>query len=423
MLNSIIVGGDAELVGYLRQVCGEFTDICVYKILGTSARRYEIVAALNAYSPDVVFLDVSDSVIGETPASICLQELLRRDSSTAVVPFCKRPRLPSSREDPILALGPALTPPFNAEQLERAVREALRQTEATADSAELCAFLPGKPGAGATTVALNVAAVLTTSFQCKTLVIEADTDCASLAYLLNLNPAQDAAQSAWNPQMLSENEWNKAVSNVDGIDILPATTAPDAAQRSRWDFCRLLRFARKQYDAVIVDLPSTIDEIAEVVIAESDHAILVATPDRPSLSMARRRMWELERRAVRRRHVQLLVNRYSQGDLTLPEMTALAERAVDLVLPEDAAAVKCATRRNGILAPDSKLAREILSLTANLFGLEPPSKAFFGPLLKKITDYALRTSPQRPFQSPLTRNMEANSEFYYSGGRRQLDRR
>lgn len=422
MLNSVIIGGDADLVRYLRQVCAEFTDIGVYKILSTSARRYEIVATLNGYSPDVVFLDISDLDSPESMSFVCLQELTQ-SSRTAVVPFSKQARKPDRKEDGAAGLGSPLTPPFNAEQLERAVHQAMQRGRPAASSYKVMAFLPAKPGAGTSTLAVNIAGVSANEFQQRTLLIEADLHCGALAYMLNLQTAGCGGDTIWNPRLLEENQWDSLVSQSNGIDILPACVSPQSLRHSRWDFCRLLKFARERYEVVIVDLPAVIDEITETLLPEADKVVMVSTPEVPSLCMARRRVWELETREVRLQHLQLLVNRHQEDDFEPREMAAIAQHEVSAVLPEDAPAIKSASRRSGLLSGDGPLVEGVVTFATELLGLKHPRAAKPGGILNRIIRRAFRPQPAHGFGASIPTQLEARSGYTNSGGRRQLDRR
>lgn len=415
MLSSIIIGGDTDLVRYLRQVCAEFADICIYKIINTTARRYEVAGVLNAYVPDVVFLDVTDI---DTPGSLaadCLQELLPQHPQSAVVPFSMNAASADSHGDPA-----TLTPPFNAEQLERAVRFAMRRGRTAAKSSKVMAFLSAKPGAGATTLAVHFAHAAASEHQKKTLLIEADLHSGSVAYMLNLESTTFVGDAIQN-RILTDDQWNRIVSKSHGMDILPACGAPHTVRSSRWDFYRLLKIARERYEVVVVDLPAVIDDVAESIIAEADKVTMVSTPELPSLSMVRRRLWELEARGVRHRHLQLLVNRYSPSDPQPAEMAGIAKREVAMVLPEDASALKTAGRVHSLASAKTKFGRGMLELTGELLGLGPPTASTFS-LLKKVMSNAWSNVTPGAIQPPAETRLEAKSDYYHSGGGRQLDR-
>lgn len=61
-------------------------------------------------------------------------------------------------------IGPLLRPPFHADDLDVAIREAMRRTRPTTHDSHVIAVLPAKPGSGATAVALHIAAAAAAGF-------------------------------------------------------------------------------------------------------------------------------------------------------------------------------------------------------------------------------------------------------------------
>jgi Mrp family chromosome partitioning ATPase len=423
MLSSIIIGGDPDLVRYLRQVSADFADVWIYKVLGETARRYEIVAALNSYVPDVVFLDISNLGSADSVAALCLEEILPQRSGTAVVPFASRGSMPVEVSDPKLALGAILTPPFNADHLERAIREAMHRIRPTTHESHVLAVLPAKPGSGATTVALHLAATAASRYEQKTLLIEADSHSGALTYMLGLEPACVVGE-ALRTRLDTEQQWSGVVTRSHGIDILPASAAPEAIRASRWDLSRLVNLAREHYDTIIVDLPSVVDEVSEAILGDADKGILVSTPALPALHMVRRRLFELERHGVRHGHLQLLVNRATATDPNTAEIIDLTRHPVNARLPEDGAALTAATRRMGLADVKSRFRRELLPLTGTLLGVEPiVAEESALQVLRNFIGSAFGIDPNGAFLPSAHRPLEAKREFYHSGGRRQLDRR
>lgn len=369
MLNSIILGADTEAGAYLRQVCADFTDICVYKGLNRNARLHEVIVVLNSYEPDVVFLDVSDLEFPNSVTSASIRELLMKHPQVAIVPFCGRPGSTSLADPNLSALGPILTPPFSAEKLELVVRGALRLRRiASKRESTILAFLPSKPGAGATTVALHVAAAAALIFHKRTLLIEADLRSGSIAYQLGIHTDSPAIDAIDDPQ-ISDAQWRRCVDQNYGFDIIPASGGPHPMQGSRWDYYKLLRFARNRYDVIVVDLPEAIDEITESIFAEADRYVMIAAPEIASLSMVRRRVLEMENLGVAHNRMQLAVNRYLAGDGEPPSMAELAKRAITAVLPDDPQAIKSANRRRELALGNSGFWTAVVSLTSDLLGL------------------------------------------------------
>lgn len=372
MLSSIIIGGDEDLIRYLRQVSADFADVWIYKVLGETARRYEVVAALNSYSPDVVFLDVSNVGAPDSISLFCVEEILPQGCATAIVPYCRKDATLSAHLDDRKKIGVPLRPPFNADDLDVAIREAMRRARPTTHESHVIAVLPAKPGSGASTVAVHMAAAAA-GFNRKTLLLEADVYSGALRYMLDLHPAHFVSD-ALQTRLDTEVQWNGVVTACHGFHLLPASGDPGSVRGSRWDITRLINLAREHYDTVIVDLPSHIDDVTDVVLAEADHSILVATPELPSLNLARRRLFELERRGVNHQHLQLLVNRFRPGRRSAAAMAEIARYPISTTLPEDTASLETACQRMTLASSRSEFARRIATITGSLLALpaEPP---------------------------------------------------
>lgn len=368
MLKAIIVGGDGELVRYVRQVCAEFKDIYIYKVLDGTARPHDVAMALASYEPDVAFVDITE-LEGGCLASYCLREILTRQLRTVAVPFSRRGVEGNEGE----GMGTVLTPPFTGEQFERAVREALSRREKRG-SPRVVAFQPAKPGAGASTLAVNVAGVAAGKYGKKTLFIEADMKSGTVSYLFNLEASGTLGEAFVHPERLGDRERLGVVNRSHGMDILPACGPMQGGTASRWDLFRLLRVARENYEVVVVDLGEGIDEVAEAVIGEADQVAMVCTPELASVNLVRRRLWEIETARVRQRHVRLVVNRYGEGEGDVMEVQRVTRLAVAATVGEDSRAVKEAWQNHTLLRADTGVGRDVAQVASLMLQLEAPGE-------------------------------------------------
>jgi pilus assembly protein CpaE len=370
MLNAIIVASERRLVSYLTQVCAEFPDIFISKTLDFTAGGYVLAQALNSHTPDVLFLDVSNPESWEFAGALsALGDLLLLHPQTAVVPIASVADEGRGIRVAGEELGAPLAPRFSAEDLEQAVLAGMQKKRRLARSC-VVAVLPAKPGAGATTAILNIAGCLANNLSSRTLLIEADWNSGPIPLMLDLFSTQFIASSIEDPQMLTDAGWEQVVTRRHGIDILAASGTSQSARGSRWDYYRLLKFARERYEFVLIDLPEVIDEVAEAVIAEADKVYMVCTPDEPSMKMVGRRLWDLQTAGVRQTHVKVLVNRRTADDPPPEALAGALQREVAAVLPEDRAGVRGALRRHALLDPGCELGRSLLSLAEELRGVK-----------------------------------------------------
>lgn len=392
MLSTIIIGTDPRTVNFLRQVCAEFTNICVYKTIPLAARTYEIASALNHYAPDIAFLVVSEGDAAEVEGALpALQELLVAHPNTALIPVTATPEGVWRHHRSLgLAIAPALVCPFSAEEFEKAILAAMdRKPLRGVARAHLVAFMPSKAGAGATTVAMNFAGALANQFGKKILLIEGDFHSGALPVLLNLKPGEYGVQGVGDPTLLTETSWPRGVSKTCGMDVL-AATPPQVARGSLWDYHRLLGFARERYEVVVVDLRDTVDEVASAVIGNSDRLYLVTTPEPASLGLLGRRLWEMEHEAIRTDHVDYVLNRHAPDDGPVKDLSAAIRRRFSAVLPDDSRAVKDATRNCRLAAPKTPFGREVASLARTfLEAVSPAELPPSPPSLRKLVTNVL----------------------------------
>jgi len=389
MLNVVIIACDQPLAGYLREVCAEFPNICIYKTLDFATSHYELARTFNSYSPDIVFLVGSDPDSWHSASVLSrLRDPLLLHPQTAVIPILARAASGAVVKSlPDLDLAPALVPPFSAEQFEKAILAAMQRKCSAGHRSTVAAFFPAKAGAGATTITLNLAHYLTRVLGSSTLLIEADLRSGSLRPMLNL-PEPMNGDTIEDPDVLTESRWSRAVCRTHGFDILPAS-AISKSHPSRWDLYRLLKFAREHYEIVLVDLPDVVDEVVEAVVTEADKAYAVCTPETPSLRMVGRRNWELQSAGVRLTHLRVLVNRRMRDDPPPDQLSRQVKPHIVAVLAEDSFAVRAAVRRQSLLSLDSELARGLLAVAEDVAGVAVPPPAFpLGASLRKLLNFA-----------------------------------
>src|SRR5437773_7478746 len=58
MLTALIIGVTTDVIDRVERYCGQSADFCVYKTLNSYPHLHEVARLLNAYTPDVVFLQL-----------------------------------------------------------------------------------------------------------------------------------------------------------------------------------------------------------------------------------------------------------------------------------------------------------------------------------------------------------------------------
>ena len=86
----------------------------------------------------------------------------------------------------------------------------------------------------------------------------------------------------------AQDEWESLTAHLDGIDILPGPEEPQAATLDPGRLHLVIEMVRKQYDFVVLDLPSIFHRTALLAFSEANSACLVTTAELPSLHLTRK---------------------------------------------------------------------------------------------------------------------------------------
>jgi septum site-determining protein MinD len=156
-----------------------------------------------------------------------------------------------------------------------------------------------------------------------------------------------------------------------GLHFLAAPQADDKRILPE-EMKRLINGLREHYGFILVDCPAGVGASFETGIAGADRAIVVATPDLPSIRDADKTALLLEKNGIRR--IDLVVNRV-RPDLirkkVMPNMDAVID-AVSLgilgVILEDERILRCASEGGVMVSPKAAAPTEFDNIAARLCG-------------------------------------------------------
>lgn len=187
----------------------------------------------------------------------------------------------------------------------------LRQQRSPAQGRVLT-FSRATGGAGATTLAVNVAhALARPERQAKVCLIDLDLQFGTVAVQLDLDPTAglfDIAQArqSFDPSLFL----SSLVEHRSGLRVLASPSAPISLEAIRPAVVNaLLELARVEFDYVIVDLPCALTNWTETVLSHSDLVYLVTQPNLPAVWQLRRLLDAIEAFGLEDLSVQLALNR------------------------------------------------------------------------------------------------------------------
>jgi pilus assembly protein CpaE len=177
---------------------------------------------------------------------------------------------------------------------------------------KLSCLVPGKPGCGASTLAVHLAAAAHAGGDSRTLLVDADAMTASIGFLLKLKSEYHLGDVLRDWNRMDDDLWSRLVAPFDGMEVLLAPEDPAARSPvSPAMAAELVAFWKKRYDAVVIDTPDARAAVETGFAALADDVLLVTTNELAALHATRRALGSLQQNMPDRGRLRLILNRYN----------------------------------------------------------------------------------------------------------------
>ncbi|MGH9657328.1 MAG: AAA family ATPase, partial [Bryobacteraceae bacterium] len=154
---------------------------------------------------------------------------------------------------------------------------------------------------------------------------------------------------------MDENIWDKIVSKVQGMEVLPAGRLSPGVRVEGNQIHLILDYARRNYSAICVDLSGMMEKYSLEVLHEAKRVFLVSTPELPSLHLAREKLAYLKAQGLDSR-VSILLNRaQKRHQITIAEMEKLFGLPIHMTFPNDYSGVHKALTEGKQVSATSEL--------------------------------------------------------------------
>ena len=171
--------------------------------------------------------------------------------------------------------------------------------------------VPGKPGCGASTVAVHLA-IQARAAGGAVLLVDTDPLAASAAFLLKLKPEFHLGDMMRDWKRMDKDLWSRLTVSACGIDVLAAPENPAARlEVGRQAAADLCAFWRERYQTVVLDLADVRSALDTGFAALADTILLVTTNELAALQTTRRALVCLDQAGADRSHLRLVLNRYT----------------------------------------------------------------------------------------------------------------
>ena len=366
----------ADAIELLAHESGAF-QIC-YKASPVPPAK-EVIRALSVQNPAIVLLDLGDW----DEAARIANEIQHSQPRTVLIGF--RPRW--NRADQLTfedaGILDLLHEPFSPGDIDAGTYEAMHRRYPITHQ-NILAFAPAKAGSGCSTVALHVAAAISATNK-KVLLIECDRRSGPLSIMLNLERHNGLPEALEHHGEMSPLEWRQVTAQLLQMDLLLANPTRRARLPSWADYYQLILFAQKQYDYIVVDLPEVINQATAEFVRNARAVFIVCQPEMPSVKLAKIRRTELESCEIAPDRINLVVNRWERGRLTMENIEKIVEGPVFGTLPNDYKEIRNAVLETRLAAPNSAFSKACEVMAHNVSGLpDAPRTSPKFTLLRKL---------------------------------------
>jgi pilus assembly protein CpaE len=217
--------------------------------------------------------------------------------------------------------------------LRSADHKARRRQQHDPSQCRILTFSRATGGAGATTLAVNVAHALARPHrraQAKVCLIDLDLQFGTVALQLDLHPTTglfDMAQArrSFDPSLFARS----LVEHRSGLRVLTSPNSPISLEALRPAVVNaLLELARVEFDYVVIDLPIALTSWTETVLSHSDLVYLVTQPSLPAVWQLRRLLEFVGEFGLEDLNVQLALNRLQDSFWSAGSQRRQAEKAL-----------------------------------------------------------------------------------------------
>ncbi len=300
----LIVDDIPETRDNLRKLLYFESDI---EIAGIASNGREAIQAAKSLQPNIVLMDINMPDMDGISAS---EEISRVAPMSQIIMMSVQSEADYLRRSMLAGAMDFLTKPFTSEELVSSIRrvyemgasrraampapvaaEGDKPTGSAAASrrpsqgAKVLLVYSPKGGTGCSTVTTNLAIALHQATGKKVAVVDGSLQFGDIAVLLNLQGNRSIADATSKIDSLDVEMMSAIMApHSSGIHVLAAPTTPEVSETiSAEEIRAVFGVLRKDFDYVVVDTWSFLDDIVLNIMDITDRLLLVMTPEIPSI--------------------------------------------------------------------------------------------------------------------------------------------
>ncbi|MGA2601837.1 MAG: hypothetical protein ABSH09_33150 [Bryobacteraceae bacterium] len=228
--------------------------------------------------------------------------------------------------------------------------------------ADLYAFVPAKPGCGASTVATYTTATVASGAEEPVLLLDFDIRLGVTSFLLKAEGGKTIVDALMYAGRLDDDLWASLVCQLGNLHLLGSGPVDFSSPVAPESFSELLDFAVRRYSTVAVDLPGSMEQYESEVLMRAKHIFLVCTPDVGALHVARRKSGWLKDLRLTDKVSVVLNSLERRSAFSVGEIERIIQLPVRYQLPPSSKELARAAENGAILAGSSPLAKQIAAI-------------------------------------------------------------
>ena len=242
----------------------------------------------------------------------------------------------------------------------------LKPGGAVEDGGRLYAFLPAKPGSGASTLAMHCAAASARLADDRTLLLDFDFRLGMTSFLLKLSGNYSVLDAIAQRGQLDSDLWDRLVCRRGKLDILGSAPVEFGGVNPEMGAVELVNSARRAYRTLYVDLPGEMRQYELETMHRAQECVLVATPDIGTLHMAKRKAEVLQSQGLNSK-VSVVMNRVEKGSrMSIKDVEAILQLPIRFSVPAAEREISEATQSGQPLDGRTALTAQIEAIARRL---------------------------------------------------------
>jgi pilus assembly protein CpaE len=381
----ILVVPDPAINQDLLTALAAFPEIEIVRQVKSYPAPNDLLRIIRAHSPDCVFMSAENFAVFTALAAMVDQ---RMPGLPVVVLTHETNLLELVPKLMHLGVRQLLSTPVAHDKLAETVAAIARQLSLNPAPVprlgDLYAFLPAKPGVGASTIAVSTSCALADELHVGTLLLDCDLMAGCTKFLLKLGNTSSIVDALQHSDALDVDLWAQMIGKWDALDVLHAGALDPPSTLTSASLEVLLGFVRSQYDTICADLASSLDPFTVQIMREARRILVVTTPEVVPLHMMVDRMSHLKELGLADK-VTLLLNRKNlpHRGATDAEISKIVGLPFAYEFSNDYAGVQSSMLEGVPVSQQSGLGKSIMALARSLapaiarHDVPPPHKRKF----------------------------------------------